>query len=38
MTENIFEFNLNWINNIDFHKVLRANVSINELGLMKLAP
>jgi len=38
MTENVFELNLNLINNFEFHQALRANVSIIEPGLMKLVP
>ncbi len=37
-TENVFEFNLNLINNFEFHQALCANVSINEPRLMKLVP
>ena len=32
------EKSLNLINNFDFHQALRANISINELHLMKLFP
>jgi hypothetical protein len=30
MTKNVFEFNLDLINNFEFHQALCANISINE--------
>jgi hypothetical protein len=36
MTENVFEINLNLINNYEFHQVLRTNISINEPHLTKV--